>query len=85
MTMFQFAGIDQDWANEQTKYWFDSLEGATELDENIELGDEFGVADQNGELTILDAEGHPVGYDWDLAPRAKRALVEAYEAARDES
>jgi hypothetical protein len=43
----KFIDKEQDWANETTRYWFD-----------VE-GDEYCIADQNGEFTLLDSDGCP--------------------------
>jgi len=43
----KFIDREQDWANETTRYWFD-------VD-----GDEYCIADQNGDFTLLDSDGCP--------------------------
>jgi len=43
----QFIDKEQDWENETTRYWF-----------NVD-GDDYCIADQNGEFTLLDSDGCP--------------------------
>ena len=44
----EYKEIEQDWANETTRYWF------------IVDGEEYCLADQNGDLTLLDCDGCPI-------------------------
>lgn len=44
----EFIDKEQDWANETTRYWF-----------NVD-GDEYCIADKNGDLTLLDCDGCPI-------------------------
>ncbi len=44
----KFIDKEQDWANETTRYWFD-------VD-----GEDYCIADQNGDLTLLDCDGCPI-------------------------
>jgi len=41
----KFIDKEQDWANQTTRYWF-----------NVD-GDYYCLADENGELTLLDCHG----------------------------
>lgn len=41
----KYIDKEQDWVNETTRYWF-----------NVD-GDDYCIADQNGELTLLDCHG----------------------------
>jgi hypothetical protein len=41
----QFIDKEQDWANETTRYWFD-------VD-----GNDYCIADKNGDLILLDGDG----------------------------
>lgn len=47
-TPYAFIGKDQNWANEQTIYWFDVA------------GETYGVSDISGNRTIVDRDGYPV-------------------------
>ena len=51
MNSITHTSTDQNWQDETTIYWF-----------NVD-GDEYGVADCNGEKTILDSDGSPVNTD----------------------
>ena len=66
MTSINFIEKDQDWANETTRYWFD-------VD-----GTNYCIADQNGDLTLLDDEGFPIEEQNDHN-RIKAALIPHYE------
>ena len=56
----KFIDKEQDRANETTRYWFD-------VD-----GDDYCIADQNGDLTLLDCDGCPIhSEDNQLQPTAR--------------
>ena len=61
-----FIEKEQDWSNETTRYWF-------EVDK-----DYYCIADQNGELTLLDSEGYPIEEQNDH-DKIKQALLPHYE------
>ena len=44
----EFIEKDQVWQNETTRYWFD-VDGVT-----------YCIADNNGDLKLLDSEGFPI-------------------------
>lgn len=46
--MIKYLTKDHIWQHEQTNYWFD-------VD-----GDQYAIADQNGNLSLLDSEGYPI-------------------------
>lgn len=46
-----YIGKDQAWADDKTIYWFDVC------------GEEYGVSEQAGEISIIDCDGCPVNTD----------------------
>ena len=56
----KYLSKDQNYQNETTIYWF---EAETELEDLIEAGNVFGIADCNGEKTALDCDGSPIDYN----------------------
>lgn len=68
MKTVTFLEKDQVWADETTWYWFD-------ID-----GQSYCIADCNGELTLLDNEGHPID-DCNDREGIKELLMPHYKAA----
>ena len=72
MQKIEFVEKDQIWQNEQTNYWF-----------NVD-GESYAVADQNGNLSLLDSEGYPIaGHGNFVNPRYENLLSDLkphYEA-----
>lgn len=62
----EFIEKEQIWQEEQTRYWF-SVDG-----------EEFCIADTNGEIQLLDSKGCPIEACNDH-DRVKEALVPEYE------
>ena len=70
----KFIEKGQNWQDEITTYWF-SLAG-TDIDTGCELGGIYGVADCNGEETIIDCDGSPMTPgDWKTIAVKKYAVV----------
>ena len=59
----EFIETEQDWKNETTRYWH-TVDGV-----------EFALADQNGDLTLIDEDGYPYEGNYE-AEKIKAALVE---------
>lgn len=62
MVIVEYNGRDQNWQDETTIYWFilngkDYGTGVT-FDNSI-----YGLADNNGDITLLDSEGYPIVKD----------------------
>lgn len=57
----EFTTKDQNYQDETTIYWFEIMESSSTW---IGQGEIFGVSDCNGELTILDCDGCPVGQEY---------------------
>ncbi|BDM66254.1 hypothetical protein NFHSH190041_37060 (plasmid) [Shewanella sp. NFH-SH190041] len=62
----KFIEKDQQWQNEQTVYWFSVNE------------ENYGIADQGGDLTLLDFEGYPID-ECNDHENIKAALIPHYE------
>ena len=54
-----YISKDQDWHNETTVYWF-KIDGTDYGTEKTFEAETFGVADCNGNLTVIDIKGYPV-------------------------
>ena len=61
----KFIEKDQNWQEQQTTYWFE-VDGA-----------EYAIADQNGELSLLDKNSYPID-DWNDHDNVKDALISEY-------
>lgn len=57
----EFTTKDQNYQDETTIYWFEITESSSTW---IGMGEIYGVADCNSELTILDCDGCPVGQEY---------------------
>jgi len=62
----EYKDKEQVWQDETTRYWF-SVDGT-----------DYGLADRNGELTLLDFEGYPIDEVNDHE-HIKAALIPHYE------
>lgn len=65
---YDFLEKDQNWQNQSTTYWFLN-----------QYGEPYGLVDRNGELTLVDYEGHPIHPDSDK-DGVKTALEGLYKA-----
>lgn len=62
----EFLTKEQDWQNETTRYWF------------LVNGENYCIADNNGDLTLLDSEGYPID-DCNDHEGIKDALTKEYK------
>lgn len=70
----KFITKDQNWQDETTIYWF-SLVG-TDSGTGCEMNGVYGIADCNGEESVVDCDGCPLTPgDWETIAVERHAIV----------